>query len=145
MKSYKVSGMSCAACSARVEGAVSALSDVESCSVNLLTGVMQIEGGVDDEAVIAAVESAGYRAEAQNAKNTHNVNDNSQKNRKRAFMRVAFLCVTELVSRVLYAFRCSNHLSSHAITAVFKPCGSATMRPDEQSVGLPRKSRCCIG
>ena len=70
--------MSCAACSARVEGAVSALSDVESCSVNLLTGVMQIEGGVDDEAVIAAVESAGYRAEAQNAKNTHNVNDNSQ-------------------------------------------------------------------
>ena len=73
MKSYKVSGMSCAACSARVEGAVKKLSGVEFCSVNLLTGVMQIEGDVEEKTVISAVEAAGYKAELQNGKNSKNV------------------------------------------------------------------------
>ena len=48
---------------------------------------------------------------------------------------VAFKKVTELISRVLYAFRRSNHLSSLAITDKFKPCGSATMKRREQRVG----------
>ena len=47
------------------------------------------------------------------------------------------LWVTELVSRVLYALRRSNHLSSHAITAVFKPCGSATMKQASSLFGIP--------
>ena len=58
---------------------------------------------------------------------------------------VAFKKVTELVSRVLYAFRRSNHLSSLAITDKFKPCGSATMTVGEQPSGDSRISRCCIG
>ncbi len=62
MKQYTVSGMSCAACSARVEGAVSALPGVTACSVNLLTGVMGVEGDVPSDTVIAAVVAAGYGA-----------------------------------------------------------------------------------
>lgn len=62
MKKYKVTGMSCAACSARVEKAVSSLSAVSSCAVNLLDGSMCVEGEVSDEVVIAAVVAAGYGA-----------------------------------------------------------------------------------
>ncbi len=62
MKKYNVTGMSCAACSARVEKAVSALEGVESCSVSLLTNSMGVEGSASAEAVIAAVEAAGYGA-----------------------------------------------------------------------------------
>ena len=57
---FKVTGMSCAACSARVERAVGSLPEVESCSVNLLTADMTVVGDVDRERVIAAVEGAGY-------------------------------------------------------------------------------------
>ena len=64
---YKVSGMSCAACSARVERAVSSLKGVESCSVNLLTGDMRVEGEVSADTVISAVKSAGYGAELARA------------------------------------------------------------------------------
>lgn len=62
MKQYCVSGMSCAACQARVEKAVSALEGVKSCSVSLLTNRMGVEGDVRDEDVIRAVEKAGYGA-----------------------------------------------------------------------------------
>ena len=62
LKKYKISGMSCAACSARVEGAVRALAGVEDCSVNLLTGSMTVEGEVAPDTVIAAVVAAGYGA-----------------------------------------------------------------------------------
>ena len=62
MKKYSVIGMSCAACSARVEKAVSALEGVESCSVNLLTNSMTVEGTVDSSDVIKAVCAAGYGA-----------------------------------------------------------------------------------
>ncbi len=60
MKKYNVTGMSCAACSARVEKAASQVSGVETCAVNLLTGTMTIEGSADSSAVVAAVEKAGY-------------------------------------------------------------------------------------
>ena len=62
MKQYNVTGMSCAACSARVEKAVSGVDGVENCAVNLLTNSMGVEGTASDEAIIAAVEKAGYGA-----------------------------------------------------------------------------------
>ena len=62
MKQYNVTGMSCAACSARVEKAVSAVEGVTACSVSLLTNSMGVEGTAADAAVIAAVEAAGYGA-----------------------------------------------------------------------------------
>jgi Cu2+-exporting ATPase len=62
MEQYTVTGMSCAACSARVEKAVSKVDGVSSCSVSLLTNSMGVEGTASPEAVIAAVEEAGYGA-----------------------------------------------------------------------------------
>ena len=68
MKQYNVTGMSCAACQARVEKAVSAVPGVESCAVSLLTNSMGVEGSADEAAVIAAVEAAGYGASVKGAK-----------------------------------------------------------------------------
>ena len=65
MRKFNVEGMSCAACSARVERAVSALDGVESCSVSLLTNSMGVVGNASDEEIIAAVEAAGYGASLQ--------------------------------------------------------------------------------
>ena len=62
MRYYEVSGMSCAACSARVEKAVGTLEGVDNCSVNLLTNSMAVEGSADDNTIISAVEKAGYGA-----------------------------------------------------------------------------------
>ena len=62
MKQYSVTGMSCAACSARVEKAVSKVSGVTSCSVSLLTNSMGVEGTAEDREIIEAVEKAGYGA-----------------------------------------------------------------------------------
>lgn len=62
MNQYHVTGMSCASCSSRVEKAVSALDGVKTCSVNLLTNSMTVEGDVSPETVINAVTSAGYGA-----------------------------------------------------------------------------------
>lgn len=62
MEQYNVTGMSCAACQARVEKAVNAVDGVESCAVSLLTNSMGVEGSASKEAVIRAVEEAGYGA-----------------------------------------------------------------------------------
>ena len=70
MRQFTVTGMSCAACSARVEKAVSAVSGVESCAVSLLTNSMGVEGSASDEAIIAAVENAGYGAAVKGKEKT---------------------------------------------------------------------------
>ena len=62
MKQYIVTGMSCAACSARVEKAVSKVDGVTSCSVSLLTNSMGVEGSATDAQIVEAVEQAGYGA-----------------------------------------------------------------------------------
>ena len=62
MEQYNVTGMSCAACQARVEKAVNAVDGVESCAVSLLTNSMGVEGSASPEEIIKAVESAGYGA-----------------------------------------------------------------------------------
>ena len=67
MKQYQVTGMSCAACSARVEKAVSKVPGVTSCSVSLLTNSMGVEGSAAEQDVIAAVEAAGYGASVKGA------------------------------------------------------------------------------
>ena len=67
MKQYNVTGMSCAACSARVEKAVSKVPGVTSCSVSLLTNSMGVEGTASPREIIAAVENAGYGASEKGA------------------------------------------------------------------------------
>ena len=74
MDQYNVIGMSCAACSARVEKAVLGVEGVISCNVNLLTNSMGVEGTADEAEIIAAVEKAGYGATKKGnpASNTEN-------------------------------------------------------------------------
>ena len=67
MEQYTVTGMSCAACSARVEKAVSAVPGVTSCSVSLLTNSMGVEGTASAEAIVSAVQAAGYGASLKGA------------------------------------------------------------------------------
>ena len=67
MKKYDVTGMSCAACSARVEKAVGSVPGVQSCAVNLLTNSMGVEGTASSEEIIAAVQAAGYGASLKGA------------------------------------------------------------------------------
>ena len=66
MEQYNVTGMSCAACVARVEKAVSAVPGVTGCAVSLLTNSMGVDGTASADAVIAAVTAAGYGASRKN-------------------------------------------------------------------------------
>ena len=87
LKQYNVTGMSCSACSARVEKAVSAVNGVTSCSVNLLTNSMGVEGTASESDIISAVEKAGYGAypkgaeKAKSAEDTENKEIKTMKNR----------------------------------------------------------------
>ena len=78
--------MSCAACSARVEKAVSALSGVRECSVNLLTNSMSVEGEASSEEIISAVVAAGYTADEKGSKKPKNDNSNLQNSAKRGIL-----------------------------------------------------------
>ena len=79
MEQFDVKGMSCAACSARVEKAVSKLGGVSSCTVNLLTNSMAVDGSASEQEIIAAVRSAGYDAavkgKTQTAKKPDDIKD----------------------------------------------------------------------
>ena len=77
MEQYTVTGMSCAACTARVEKAVSGVKGVTSCSVNLLTNSMGVEGTADAGEIIAAVRNAGYDAAIKKRKPERNARSSS--------------------------------------------------------------------
>ena len=70
MEQYRVTGMSCAACAARVEKAVKKVEGVSSCAVNLLTNSMGVEGTADSQKVVEAVVAAGYGAELKRSGGT---------------------------------------------------------------------------
>ena len=99
MEQYNITGMSCAACSSRVERAVSKLEGVTSCSVSLLTNSMSVEGTADNSQIIAAVKSAGYGASLKQDVNKKNEADNSLEDtetpalKKRLVASVIFLAV----------------------------------------------------
>ena len=75
MEQYSVTGMSCAACQARVEKAVSKVPGVESCSVSLLTNSMGVEGDASSEEIIKAIENAGYGASLRSANRSESDKD----------------------------------------------------------------------
>lgn len=98
MTQYNVTGMSCAACSARVEKAVNAVDGVTSCAVSLLTNSMGVEGTASSEAIVAAVEKAGYGASVKgNDKKAESVSSDELKDtetpkiRNRLIWSVIFL------------------------------------------------------
>ena len=96
MEKYNVSGMSCAACSARVEKAVGAVSGVEECNVNLLTGTMTVTGG-DSQQIIAAVTAAGYGATLASEKKTPKERDNQTKD-----LQVRLICSLIVLAFLMY-------------------------------------------
>ena len=106
MKKFDISGMSCAACSARVEKAVSSLDGVTVCSVNLLTNSMEVDGSATDEAIISAVVNAGYGAtlygtktQKESQKTTKNkVNTEIKALRNRFLISLGFLIVLMYVA-----------------------------------------------
>ena len=81
-KHFDVTGMSCAACSARVEKAVSALEGVSECQVNLLANSMTVEGDISAEKIISAVVDAGYGASLKDEKSAKKENNSLQKSKK---------------------------------------------------------------
>lgn len=105
MTQYNVTGMSCAACVARVEKAVNAVEGVSSCSVSLLTNSMGVEGSVDPQKIISAVTEAGYGATLKDDKKTpSNNNDDALKDtetpklKKRLIASLGFLIVLMYIS-----------------------------------------------
>ncbi|MBR3842804.1 MAG: cadmium-translocating P-type ATPase [Christensenellaceae bacterium] len=78
MKQFNVTGMSCAACSTRVEKAVSKVPGVTSCSVSLLTNSMGVEGTAENSAIIAAVEEAGYGASPKGTEKTQKIQNDEE-------------------------------------------------------------------
>lgn len=102
MKSYDITGMNCAACSARVETCVSALDGVTECSVNLLTNSMTVSGTASSEDIINAVKNAGYGASLKdNKKESHNNPLEDTKTpllKKRFIFSLSFLAVLMYIS-----------------------------------------------
>ena len=96
--------MSCAACSARVERAVSSLAGVELCSVNLLTNSMDVEGNASDEQIIAAVTNAGYGASVIGSeKEKHNEKSSKTKiNNEISALRNRFLISLVFLAALMY-------------------------------------------
>ena len=104
MTQFNVTGMSCAACVARVEKAVNAVEGVDSCSVSLLTNSMGVEGSANADRIISAVKEAGYGASLKNAKNTASEPNDELKDtetpklKRRLFSSLGFLIVLMYIS-----------------------------------------------
>ena len=127
MEQYNVTGMSCAACSARVEKAVGAIKGVSSCSVSLLTNSMSVEGTADSAEIIEAVSAAGYGASVKSsaaeakraAVSADELKDTeTPKMKKRLFWSLGFLVVLMYISMghmmwgwYLPPFLAENHVS----------------------------------
>ena len=104
MKKFNVTGMSCAACSSRVEKAVSKVNGVKSVSVSLLTNSMSVEGSASDESIIAAVEKAGYGASVAGGEKKQSAENEQLKDKDtpvlmhRLIASVGFLAVLMYIS-----------------------------------------------
>ena len=131
MTQYKVTGMSCAACSARVEKAVNSVAGVDSCAVNLLTNSMGVEGSAEPEKIINAVVAAGYGAEVmddekRNASAESLKDTETPKIRNRLILSVVFLLPLMYLSMghtmwgwPLPSFLDSKHTAISALQMIF--------------------------
>ena len=123
MQQYNVTGMSCAACSTRVEKAVSKLDGVSSCSVNLLTNSMSVDGTANQTDIIKAVENAGYGASLKGSKKDNSTEQNTlihketPKLLKRLIASVIFLIALMYVSmgHTMWGFPLPNFLENNHI------------------------------
>lgn len=140
MEQYTVTGMSCAACSSRVEKAVSKVPGVTSCSVSLLTNSMGVEGTASPEAIIQAVEDAGYGASKKDAGNSEaasvaqsqSVQEDMLKDRETPLMKKRLIASVVLLIPLMYvsmghmmwgwplpSFMADNHVAMGQIQLLF--------------------------
>ncbi|MGM9632189.1 MAG: heavy metal translocating P-type ATPase [Eubacteriales bacterium] len=125
MKKYDISGMTCSACSARVEKAVSALDGVQSCAVNLLTNSMEVEGSASDAEIISAVVKAGYGASVagknteirKDKSNEKQVNGEIKTLKNRFFISLGFLVALMYISmgHVMWGFPLPQRLEENHV------------------------------
>ncbi|MBQ3817458.1 MAG: copper-translocating P-type ATPase [Clostridia bacterium] len=102
MDQYSVTGMSCAACSARVEKAVSGVEGVKSCSVNLLTNSMGVEGTAAAKDIIAAVKKAGYGAKLKSGKKDMSESDEPAQNAEILSIRARLITSAVFLIALMY-------------------------------------------
>ena len=124
MTQFDITGMSCAACSARVEKAVSAVEGVDSCAVSLLTNSMGVEGSASPQQMISAVENAGYgaslkNAEKDNKKESALKDTETPKTLKRLIASIVFLLPLMYISmgHMMFGFPLPSFLSGSHIAA----------------------------
>lgn len=129
MRQFNITGMSCAACSARVEKSVSKVNGVDKCAVNLLTNSMSVEGSASDEEIIKAVVSAGYGATAKNnskkkAQNDESALEDKESPRilKRLIASLIFMLVLMYVSmgHMMWSWPMPKFLSSHLSVGIIE-------------------------
>ena len=125
MAQYNVKGMSCAACSARVEKVVLALEGVTACSVNLLTNSMTVEGSATDKEIISAVNAAGYKASVAGADKKQDTDELSDtetpKLLRRLISSAGFLILLMYISmgHTMWGFPLPEFLSKRPLAIVF--------------------------
>ena len=102
MQKYDITGMSCAACSARVQNAVSKVEGVENCQVNLLTNSMTVEGDTDTEKIIAAVTASGYGARLQGEKQESKKDGVSEFDRQAKLLKTRFFWSLGFLIALMY-------------------------------------------
>ncbi len=128
MKEFDITGMSCAACSARIEKAVSTVDGVEMVSVNLLTNSMAVDGNADNHDIINAVVNAGYGAEVKSDKPIKNTNKDALKDEqtplliKRLISSVILLIPLMYVSmgHMMWGWWIPDFLNNHIGIALFQ-------------------------
>ncbi len=113
---FNVSGMSCAACSARVEKAVSAVDGVRECSVSLLTGSMHVDGDVPADKIIAAVQKAGYGASSKEAVSEIKGETNTLKNRLIASLALLILLMYVSMGYTMLGFPLPEFFAENPIS-----------------------------
>ncbi len=127
MKQYDISGMSCAACSARIEKAVSSVPGVTSCSVSLLTNSMGVEGSAADSEIVKAVEDAGYGASLKGKGRSSEKDDILKDTETPRLIKRLIVSVAILV--VLMYFSMGHHMWHFPAPAVFdNPVFSGTFQ-----------------
>ncbi|MBR1555856.1 MAG: cation-translocating P-type ATPase, partial [Oscillospiraceae bacterium] len=102
MEQYQITGMSCAACSARVEKAVSSVEGVTSCSVSLLTNSMGVEGSASSAEIIHAVEDAGYGASLKNAEKSNSADEDALTDRETPVLRKRLIASVIFLLPLMY-------------------------------------------
>ncbi|MBP1568325.1 MAG: heavy metal translocating P-type ATPase, partial [Oscillospiraceae bacterium] len=129
MEQYNVTGMSCAACSTRIEKAVSSVPGVTSCAVSLLTNSMGVEGTASESDIIKAVENAGYGASKKGDSVTVNTNDDdllkdteTPKLKKRLISSGIFLIILMYFSmgHMMWNFPAPAAFDNHVFLGVFE-------------------------